>query len=230
MARLVHGDKYDYSNSRYTRGKDKIIITCLKHGDFIQRASTHLRGSGCPKCFQERNGGIVCGVGINDVGQIDIGLFTTWRGMLFRCYDKRYNSAYSGCEVCDEWKTLSKFSVWYYNNHREGWQLDKDILGDGKLYSPQTCCFVPPEINMCLVGKDSEGVTYAKNKWQASFSQKYIGRYTTKKDAILAYKKIKGEHIKTLAHKYGDVLPTRVYEKLLEHALRLVGIDKEITI
>jgi hypothetical protein len=228
MARLVHGDKYDYSNSNYTRGKDPITITCRRHGDYIQRASTHLRGSGCPKCFQERNGGIVCGIGINDIGQSDIGLFTTWHGMLFRCYDKKYNSSYSGCEVCDEWKTLSKFAVWYYDNHKEGWQLDKDILGDGKLYSPKTCCFVPSEINMCLVGKDSNGVTFVKGKWQASFSQKYIGRYEHREDAINAYKREKGKHIRSLAEKYGPVLPTRVYDKLKEHALRLCGIEKSI--
>ena len=52
MARLVHGNKYDYSNSYYTRGKDPIAITCPKHGEFIQRASTHLRGSGSPNVFK----------------------------------------------------------------------------------------------------------------------------------------------------------------------------------
>ena len=135
MARLVHGDKYDYSNTHYTRGKDQLVIICRKHGYFTQRASNHLRGSGCPHCFQERNGGIVCGVGINDIGQSDIRLFTTWRGMLFRCYDKKYNAAYSGCEVCDEWKRLSSFALWYNLHHVAGWQLDKDILGNGKLYS-----------------------------------------------------------------------------------------------
>lgn len=139
-------------------------------------------------------------------------------------------SNFQKAEFCKEWKTLSKFAVWYYDNHKEGWQLDKDILGDGKLYSPKTCCFVPSEINMCLVGKDSNGITFVKGKWQASFSQKYIGRYEHMEDAINAHKREKGKHIRSLAEKYGPVLPTRVYEKLKEHALRLCGIEKEITI
>lgn len=230
MARLVHNDKYDYSKSHYTRMKDMVTITCRKHGDFAQRASTHLRGSGCVKCFHERNGGIVCSVWINDVGQSDFKLFTTWHGMLFRCYDKKYNTAYLGCEVCDEWKRLSGFASWYYLHYVKDWQLDKDILGNGKMYSPETCCFVPGEINMCVVGKDSHGITFVKGKWQASFSQKYIGRYDSKEDAIHAYKIKKGEHIKFLSEKYKKLLEHRVYEKLSELALRLCEVDKEITL
>ena len=228
MARSVHGEQYDYSNSHYTKSKDPITITCRKHGDFMQRASNHLRGSGCPKCFQERNRGIVCGVGIDDLGQSDLDLFTTWRGMLFRCYDNKYNKSYKNCEVCEEWKTLSSFASWYYIHHIDGWQLDKDILGDGKLYSPQTCCFVPSELNMCIVGRDAKGATFVKGKWQVSFSQKYIGRFDTKEEAVLAYKKRKGEHILCLLEKYRGQLEDNVYYKLNEHVLRLLGIDFEI--
>lgn len=50
MARIKHKDKYDYSCSVYTKSKEPIRIICPKHGEFIQRASTHLSGSGCPKC------------------------------------------------------------------------------------------------------------------------------------------------------------------------------------
>jgi very-short-patch-repair endonuclease len=47
----IHGDKYDYSLVVY---KDKITnvkIICPEHGIFEQRPDTHLRGSGCKKCF-----------------------------------------------------------------------------------------------------------------------------------------------------------------------------------
>lgn len=49
-ARLVHGDKYDYSKVVYVNNKIKIIITCPIHGDFEQKPYIHLQGSGCPKC------------------------------------------------------------------------------------------------------------------------------------------------------------------------------------
>ena len=49
-ARKVHGDKYDYSRTKYLSAKDKVCIICPEHGEFWQEASSHLSGCGCPKC------------------------------------------------------------------------------------------------------------------------------------------------------------------------------------
>lgn len=49
----VHGDRYDYSKVDYTGAKEKIVITCLKHGDFTQTVSEHKRSYGCPRCGYE---------------------------------------------------------------------------------------------------------------------------------------------------------------------------------
>lgn len=49
-AREIHGDKYDYSRTKYLSAKDKILILCPEHGEFWQEASSHLSGCGCPKC------------------------------------------------------------------------------------------------------------------------------------------------------------------------------------
>lgn len=49
-AKKVHGDEYDYSKVKYENYRKKIIITCKKHGDFIQSPENHLYGKGCPKC------------------------------------------------------------------------------------------------------------------------------------------------------------------------------------
>lgn len=46
----IHKNKYIYTKSLYKKSHTKIIITCKKHGDFIQLPSVHLNGSGCPKC------------------------------------------------------------------------------------------------------------------------------------------------------------------------------------
>mgnify|MGYP000671014435 CR=1 FL=1 len=53
-ARLVHGERYDYSKSVYKTANDKILITCKKHGDFSQTACAHTGGAGCNKCAIER--------------------------------------------------------------------------------------------------------------------------------------------------------------------------------
>lgn len=46
----VHNQKYDYTLTEYSSGKDKITIICKEHGEFLQRASAHLEGQGCMSC------------------------------------------------------------------------------------------------------------------------------------------------------------------------------------
>ena len=46
----IHGDIYDYSKTNYINSKTKVCIICHKHGEFMQEASRHLMGDGCPNC------------------------------------------------------------------------------------------------------------------------------------------------------------------------------------
>ncbi len=52
--KYIHHEKYGYSKSVYINLRDSIIITCPIHGDFKQNARTHLRGSGCPMCANDK--------------------------------------------------------------------------------------------------------------------------------------------------------------------------------
>lgn len=54
-AKKIHNNKYDYSKTIFKTEKDKVIITCPKHGDFEQAAHSHIEGYGCPKCRTEEN-------------------------------------------------------------------------------------------------------------------------------------------------------------------------------
>ena len=55
-ARVVHGNKYDYSKTNYVNNRTNIVVTCLIHGDFLQNPQGHLSGYGCPKCMlKEQN-------------------------------------------------------------------------------------------------------------------------------------------------------------------------------
>jgi very-short-patch-repair endonuclease len=45
-----HLDYYDYSVSEYNGSKNKIKISCPKHGIFEQNPRYHINGGGCPKC------------------------------------------------------------------------------------------------------------------------------------------------------------------------------------
>lgn len=46
----VHGDRYDYSESKYINARTKVEIGCRVHGKFSQSSHLHLAGSNCPKC------------------------------------------------------------------------------------------------------------------------------------------------------------------------------------
>lgn len=50
-AQSVHGDRYDYSLSEYTKAKVKLIVICKKHGNFMVNPNNHIScKSGCPQC------------------------------------------------------------------------------------------------------------------------------------------------------------------------------------
>ena len=49
-AKLIHGDKYDYSKVEYINSNLKVCIICPKHGEFLQDPSNHLQGHKCQKC------------------------------------------------------------------------------------------------------------------------------------------------------------------------------------
>ena len=49
-ARKIHGEKYDYSLTKYINSKTKVKIICKEHGEFEQKANNHLTGQGCREC------------------------------------------------------------------------------------------------------------------------------------------------------------------------------------
>jgi|GEM_PF-2519813 len=75
--------------------------------------------------------------------------------MIARCYketDGNYpNYGGRGVQVCQEWRdNYQNFLDWSLSNGwKRGLQLDKDILGDGMLYSPATCCWITRQMNTC---------------------------------------------------------------------------------
>ena len=158
----------------------------------------------------------------------------TWRGMLKRSYSENSfirNKAYKGCSVVEEWHNFQIFAQWFEDNYNpeymKDWQLDKDILvKDNKIYSPETCCFVPHEINKLFSksGKKDKveptGVLFYKrlSKYLASIcmnsEHKHIGYFLTIEEAFEAYKTEKEKYIKEVADKWKDLIDPKVYEAM----------------
>jgi hypothetical protein len=49
-SKTIHGKVYDYCDVDYINNYTKVIITCKKHGRFLQPPEKHMRGIGCPSC------------------------------------------------------------------------------------------------------------------------------------------------------------------------------------
>lgn len=50
---LIHNHKYDYSLVNYINNRTNVSIICREHGIFNQLPDNHLKGCGCPQCFNK---------------------------------------------------------------------------------------------------------------------------------------------------------------------------------
>lgn len=168
---------------------------------------------------------LICGIGVNDYKEkvnIDgkiIKPYKVWYSMLNRCYSEKYQNrypTYKDCTVCDEWLSFANFKKWYdenYPHHLENkgikLDLDKDLLVTGnKIYSPDTCVFIPHEVNVLLaISRNSntsgyQGISYSNHhkKWIVQTSKfikknksRYIGLYDNINEANKAFIKARNK-------------------------------------
>lgn len=166
--------------------------------------------------------------------------YSLWKSMLGRCYNEKLRlkyKSYKGCSVSPYFLNYQNFKDWCEQQvgfNQEGWHLDKDILVKGnKIYSEDTCCFVPPELNALLTSTKAKrgslpiGVhcykgrgTYASNICKDNHSH-YLGSYKTPEEAFLKYKEEREAYIKSKAHKWKDQIDARVYQALMNWKIEI---------
>lgn len=166
--------------------------------------------------------------------------YVIWYGILKRCYSKCTSlkfSSYKGCTVSEKFLYFPEFKAWCEKQvgyTQEGWHLDKDILVKGnKVYSPETCCFVPNEINTLLIkrdklrGKYPIGVGFYKplNKYVSKISiygkARNLGYFSSVSEAFYVYKEAKELHIKEVANKWKDKIDPKVYDALVNYKVEI---------
>lgn len=158
-----------------------------------------------------------------------------WRSMLRRCYDEKtqiVNYTYTICNVDKRWHNFQIFCVWCETNYIDGFYLDKDILFKGnKVYGPDTCCFVPVEINNLFKTQDKydknlpTGINLVGNKFKAKLNRFgntiYLGTFDTKLEAFKTYKILKEEYIKEVANLWKPKLKPEVYEAMINYQVEI---------
>lgn len=173
-------------------------------------------------------------------------VYTAWNSMLQRCYDEKYHKKYStyiGCKVNEEFHNFQNFGEWdevnYYKVEGEIMCLDKDILvKHNKIYSPETCIYVPQTINNLFTkcnksrGNYLIGISLFKNgKYVAHCSltdletgkskNKTLGYYETQEKAFEVYKYYKERNIKEVADYYKDKIPDKLYDALYNYEVEI---------
>ena len=185
--------------------------------------------------------GLVCGVGVNnatyrtetriDGKRVACPAYAAWNSMLNRSCSAKYHArhqTYSGVTVCDEWRSLMSFRKWWLDHQVDGWQLDKDLLTDDWIYSPETCIFVPRWMNTFTTdhaaarGEWPMGVCYHKitGKFLARCrqplgKQRHIGLFSTPEEAHAAWLARKLEIANELKHLMDDI-DARIFPRVIE--------------
>jgi hypothetical protein len=164
--------------------------------------------------------------------------YKTWSSMIKRCYSEKFqesNHAYKDCYVSEEWHNFQTFAKWYDENYYEiddeVMCLDKDILVKGnKIYSPDTCMFVPEYINKLFIKNETKrstlpiGVYFRKGRntsYRVVLGKDYIGQYKTLEEAFEVYKTYKETLIKKVAEEYKDKIPEKLYNAMLSFEIEI---------
>ena len=167
--------------------------------------------------------------------------YVLWKHMLQRCYSddfKKERPTYEGCQVSENFKSYEYFYEWCHEQvgfGNEGFHLDKDLLVKGnKVYSENTCVFIPQEVNTLLVkstalrGKHLIGVSW--NKKDKAFVAKarknkgkseHLGIFKTEIEAFNAYKQAKETFVKEQAEKWKDRIDGRAYNALMNYEVEI---------
>ena len=183
----------------------------------------------------------VHGVGANDANyltqpkidgkKVMCPAYRAWADMLRRAYSVDFQEnhpAYSGVEVCEQWHSFSDFRKWWIDNQVDGWQLDKDLLGGERVYSPCTCIFVPHWLNSFATdraayrGECQIGVSFHKQsgRFEANCrnpitgKRDFLGLFCCQEDAHAAWMKRKLSIAIDLKGDM-DAIDKRIYDRVV---------------
>jgi hypothetical protein len=220
-------------------------------GSESEHPASHILNGGIKPLFQPS----VAGVGFIGEGEFSSKakknkksapsvILEYWRRMLTRCFDpkevvKQTSLNYLNVEVCNDWFNFQNFAKWALS--QPNWniknELDKNLLGTGFMYSPESCTFLPMEVNVFLADNYTrdvhnlpKGVQYIKPattgakegyvaRCYVDDERKYLGYYDTPEEAFAIYKEVKEGYAKTLAERYKKCMTQAAYEKLLTFSI-----------
>lgn len=226
----------------YNRAKDIVVEFQDKYGAKIHTEYKHFLSGGIKNPYHpDKYGGMI---GIKYSSRKNgkkIKEYNTWCNILKRCYDekcKKKNPTYKKVTCCEEWLLFENFYNWLHSQENfekwlngEDWAIDKDILIKGnKIYSPDTCCLVPKNVNNLFIKNDANrcstyiGVYKTYETYFSLCQGKYLGSYQTPEEAFyMGYKSYKENLIKQVAQKeyYEGNIIKACYEAMMNYKVEI---------
>ena len=140
-----------------------------------------------------------------------------------------------GCKASENFKSYSYFYEWCQNQigfNQEGYELDKDLILKGnKLYSEDTCLFIPSELNTLLINRRLDrgnlpiGVSAHQGRFRVRCCKgspnRHIGLFNTPEEAFAAYKQVKETYIKAQAEVWKASIDPRAYQGLMLYTVSI---------
>lgn len=164
--------------------------------------------------------------GSKRLGHKNLPAYSAWTNMLSRCYDKNYidPELYENSVVISDWHNFQVFAEWYTSElNYVGWEgrinTDKDVIGNGTIYSPDTCCLVPSKVNTSITkssgGKYLQGVLKSGENFRVIPGHDISNlKFKTELDAHIAFVESKSKKVIEIANEYKDKIKPIVYETL----------------
>lgn len=205
----------------------------------VNTCTVNIRNGNPPNPYRP----VICGKGFHGEGYpISINNKKTleyikWHGMLSRCYGvtrsedhARASKCYTDAEVTVDpiWFNYQMFATWFKqemsnsNLANKVICLDSDLLNPrGNLYSENTCCLLPYELNIAIqlatkMQYDRKRNLYAVRVERTVTGQpSFVGRSPTESGAWEIYAKFKDMYIRDAYEKLQCNLPKRVEDVLL---------------
>ena len=165
--------------------------------------------------------------------------YEDWNSMLKRCYkSEESKKSYADKSVIEEWHCFQDFAAWATkqpNFGRDKWDLEKDLLvKNNKVYGPETCVYLPREINSFIKRKsfnglplgvdiayNYDGTPYYRTQAREDGKNINLGRFYNVEEAFMAYKVHKEALAKKLADKWKDEIPEVAYKSLYNYTVEI---------
>ena len=236
----------DFKVLKYNAAKD-VEIQFLKTGYETTVELGHIRNGYVKDPYSPS----VYGVGVTGtkysitISGVKTREYNLWQSVLRRCYSdnfKKQRPTYEGCEVSNNFKSYEYFYEWCneqigFGNDGDGnpFHLDKDLLIKGnKVYSEDSCVFIPAEINSLLVkstslrGECLIGVCWSNTSksFIAQVSKgkgrsEHLGFFKTELEAFKAYKQAKEVFVKEQANRWNGKIDIRAYNALMNYEVNI---------